>query len=970
MIENISNTKIAQYTYFTMPSAAPQPETSDPYYPTAASDDLTTLYTETYTEKDFEKLVAPTVDQDKVVALSSSGVNVDDIPLNEYEFFVADTKISNDENAIADKIRRLKEHTDGMYKTAMHDDIITINSLYIGSYSQANNTSFVGDSATTEKVLNLNNLPVTAGNTWAAEKLMSIGEDVCATNVAKMQNIYSAVEMMDLPDPDDDASIVEKANEILIKDNKMLYTEMDMQEIVDTLTAVSDTDIEQAIIAGEAITFHSLAARVKAPISHETKGAIHANISRISTTNATTTTNSITTNRTPVTATPNADSTRISPFASSSVSSSDAVTDAGSTNADATTTTNTSPATDSASTTVSQQSNEATKSLVFESNVAAKVKEIRSQINTIRANLTLQAARNISERLPLESTELSKIALELTAQRNKQVETALDNINLDVAHKQATVETLGVVTRMKYNNDASLFIQIQSDEAATLADFDHILSKYEEQALTPQAYLGESINTVKSQIAGVLAANNIEVTPLSIQAATALVANNDEITLDELNSTMIIAAKMTAFFDEMTPEIVASMIKEGINPYTQSIDESLAFAAHKKIPAMQKSVAASIVALEEKGQINESQKQELIGMFQILNSISKNKDAVIGYINKNELSLNMANLQAAVKHATTASTGIDASIDNLFGEIEGFKIAADTAKKRMDTAHISNKKLANLAKIIQNSQLTDLNTPDLASKVSSTIFPFVKAAVKKELGKFTDYDTLPDSFKEKLDVAKHVAPEVIDMLAEKEIPVTINNIYLMHKFINEPKEFSAALAKEEFFPESFEELEQELAAASDQAEETASDAMSNGDTATYDQNRNLHEMTTFLQKLNQTGNSFELPITINGVAKMVNLYINNDTHDQDTLNAAISYDTKNLGTVTANVRIANDTVKYEITTSSDDATNRLQAGDSALVKMIESLGYSVTQAVFTSLAESVTAETSIVADDSLINLVV
>ncbi|OON93688.1 MAG: hypothetical protein ATN31_05490 [Candidatus Epulonipiscioides saccharophilum] len=1043
MVENISNTKINYYTYF--------PTAIQNYIPINSnlSENLAPAHDISLNQLDNNYLNYEKVfDQSNETLQNLNNLNPDllsldiaDLPINEYKYTIKNTNAfsknnpyNEEDQLLEDKIRRIKQHTDGMYKTALHDEVITLNSLYIGSYSQSDQSIFSNKAIDTKKVLELNQLPITSGNTWAAQKLMDIGEDVSPKNVAKMQNIYTAVEMMDIPDTSKTEEENMKTspdshnpNMALIQDNQMMYTEMDMQQIVDRLTNVSDDQLTELIISEQPLTIHTLSAAAKSiSLSNEQKETLHINTNLIL--NSTSSLNKSLASTIPIES-----SNSMTDYLDSEalLYSTEEISD--------------SPETDSldsnlvtklTSTSVSEQNYEL-KNFSFP-NLDAQINDIRSQIEIIRAHLTLDAARNISEKLPLESTEISKIALELISYRDNQIETTLKNINLEPTpdNKESISQTLGVVTRMKYNKDASLVIQLQTNESAPLADFDNILSKYNEHALTPRLYFGESINIVKPKIEQFLQTNNIEVTPLSVQASTALIANNSEINIDSLADTMVIASKMNTFLSEMTPEIVASMIKEGINPYNNTIDSSLNFIAQKKLPAMQKTFAQSIVALEEKGQINQLQKDELIAIFQVLNKITKNQEAIAGYMQKNKLELTMSNLHAAIKNISPGT--VDQVVDDLFGEIEGFKFADNTAKKRINSTHMSNQKLSDIAKIIQNTKLTDMNEPNLSTKIASTIFPFVKSALKKELGKFSNFDTLPDSFKEKLDVAQHASSSVLNALADKEIPITINNIYLMDKFINHPNKFADALAQElanglaqesaeqltnglsqnfaeqftnglspdsterlanglsqesaeklanelfhnsanglanesskglfqeDYFPESFDELADDLKNAANHLEDNAFNSMSNGDTDNFNHNHNLQEMTSFLEKLNKVGDSFQIPIVLNGVPKMVNLFINNHENNPELKTAAVNYNTSNLGQIIANIHLSADKIGYEIITSSNFASEKLSSANNSLISRIQDLGFTVSQSEFTSLESSEDSDSISITDDSVL----
>ncbi|OOB80045.1 MAG: hypothetical protein BEN19_06960 [Epulopiscium sp. Nuni2H_MBin003] len=885
MLEKIANNNVmATYQYAVMPKEQQQTiifEEKQSSYEKQAEQAQNMMYDSSW----FNQLEMNYTFEEDMEQLAKSGVNIEDLAIDDYEYIKETQDVGQVTSKDRAKVERLKEHTDGMYKTAIQqEDAITVNSLYMGSFTTVNTTSFTNDNVL--HVLQMNNLPDTTGNVWAAGKLMSIGEDVSRANVVKMQNLYNAIELMDLPTDDGELSNLEKATKTIIEEEKVMYVEKDMQDIVDIISGAKDSDIQRALDTDGFVTINNL------------RESMHIN-------------------------------------------------------------------TEKALGKISEQNNDTLHKManedydenspdikdVIDIKQPSKIDDIKEQIEIIRAKLTVQAARNISAKMPLESTELSKIATELTNNSQNMMERAAKNANLELTkeNKDTLEVVLATVTQMQYSKESSLTLQIQSSEEATLSEFNQVLSKYKEQELTPEARFKENISTVKDQIQSVLEQNDLPINPLSIQSATALILNEQEITLESLEDTMVIANKMNTFFEEMTPNIAASMIKEGINPYYSNIDTILSFVAENKAEDNKKSVAQAIVALSENGQINDTQKDELIGLYQVLNSIENNKEQVIGYLQKNNLPLTINRLQEAVKYVNDGN--LEAIIDDMFGEIEGYK--RKSTKQKIDDAREINKDLLEATKIVENSKLSN-NTTDLSTKIQSMIYPFVKSALKQELGNFKDMDTLPDSLLEKMNVAKNASSAVIDKLNEKNIPVTINNIYLMDKFMADPNEFSEILKQKmdtnEYFPKSFLELEEELEEIYEDAYEQKQSALAEGDINSYKQNKSIEEVTQFTKTLNDQDGVYQIPFIISGEARTVNLYVKDKAKAlgqiKDELNAVISYDTKNMGTVVANLKITPDTVKYEISAKDDYTTNKLSNKSQNLNKMIEEIGYKVKEALY------------------------
>ncbi|OON94173.1 MAG: hypothetical protein ATN32_08380 [Candidatus Epulonipiscium fishelsonii] len=586
------------------------------------------------------------------------------------------------------------------------------------------------------------------------------------------------------------------------------------------------------------------------------------------------------------------------------------------------------------------------------------MQEVKDYINIIRAKLNVEAARNISSKMPLESTELSKVAQELISMEDEVITDSLKMANIPVSeeNKQILEKVIETTNKMKLYPTQSVELQLETSEDVTLEKFNVALTKYDENALEPEKRFGEGLRSVKGQIEQFLQKNNFEVNNINKQAAEALILNNQELTPENMEQAKIIAEKLNTFLIELTPQVASTMIKEGINPYYSTIDNTLAFIEKENMPQLKTSVAEAIVALEEKGQISKSQKDELIGLYQILDRVVKNKEQVIGYIQQNDFELNLENLQEAVKYAGK-NTNIETVVDDNFGELQGFKQPLETAKVKIEQANLETEKLVNLSKTLENTQL-NLKPDD---KISSMIYPFIKSHVKKELGEFEGLDTLPKSVVEKIDTAKKVSPEIVSTMKDKEIPLTLNNIYWIQKMVDEPNLYGEMLRdynennkdnqkdnqKEQL---CFKEVREML----DEIKETASlekeIAVMEGDINQYKQHKQMEEMVTVQKELQKQDEVYQVPFMINGEQKLVHLYMNKKNKqsvEQDNdLKAVISYDTKSMGTVVAHLNISDEAISYEVRGETPEITKRLQTKGSNLDTMLKNIGYSVKQGIY------------------------
>ena len=818
-----------------------------------------------------------------------------------------DEKNQNKLDVLDDKIKRLKEHTDNMYLYGIttKDDDISINSLYKGSYS--GNYKPSGNQYTSQDidhVLGLNNLDVTQGNKWAAGKLVQYDMPVTEDALVQMQNIKAAVESLDYYEENEKALQDVAQDETpgdrpLIQGKKVMYSEMDIQEIVDELSGVNEGVIEEAIDGGKDITIGNL----KEIMHKNTTLALKANksIGKLSS------------------------NEKVDQVISKTLAAA--------------------------------VNKEAEASNIYEKAETPRptVEDVKTQINEIRAKLTAEAAQKISEKMPLESTELSKIASALRAQEETTITEALTQLEVPVT--KDTVDTIKNVMEatklMATHTPQAINLQIAVPET-TLEEVHRVLGAYEEQETPVERRFGETIKKVESQIAEFLETQNIQPTKENIQAAKALITNDMEVTHENINEILPLVTKVNTFIDEMTPYRAAALIKEGVNPYKLSVENTLDWIAQTKVPELKGNIAEMIVALEDKGNITEDQKQGMLGFYRILHAVDKQKEDVIGYLFKNKSELTLEKLQEAAKYVGKKEH-IEASIDDNFGELESIETKGNTAKHKIEVSQEITKQLIDATQLLEKMELP-LTKENITSihKLNAILYPFIKKHYKEEVGKFEGMDTLPPSLLEKIETIKQIKPEIVQFMEQQNIPITINHLYWMQKLIEDPNLYAKMLQDnkmlEEDMPKDLEKLEEKVKELLETSKETKENAMKNGDIGTYKNYKQLQEMAALQSDIMEREGAYQIPFVVNGEARLVHLYIKKHAStkqaEKEGVNAIIKYDTKHSGIITATINIKKDELQYSVKGETQEITDKLRGRGGELNRMLDEIGYLVTKETY------------------------
>jgi hypothetical protein len=779
----------------------------------------------------------------------------------------------NSKEKTKEKIDRILEKTDSMYYYAMTSgQPITIANLYKGSYAGGEKKN--GTSCTPTQISSLlarNGLQESESNQWAVSKLMDLGIEITSSDVVKLQNLDAVVQKLaDYAYGEEDSMDEDTA---LMEEEKILYIEKDIQDIVDELTEVDDKIIEQVISEGKEVTIRNL----REAMLKGTQKVLDAQ--------------------------------------------------------------------------------HTSRSNLGENETAFSKETIKEQIREIRAKLNVETAIRLSEKMPLESTQLAKVAEALTQIQEEVAIEALNKTEVPVTQENvsAVTDMMQIVEAMKRQPQKVVNVQVESNEQATIQTIHQAVIAYEENETVAEDRFGENLKKIENQVKDLLQKLEISATHENQVATKALIASQMEVTPNRIEEVSTIVNKVETFLSDMTPTVVAKLVKEGFSLYQLNINEVVSWLGEEKVPQLKENIAEMIVSLSDKKQVTEEQKQSLLGLYQILDKVEKNKEEVIGYLYKNQLPLTVEKLQEATKYSGQ-TTHLEKTIDDKFGELEELNTYSETAREKILLSEQEVKKLVDVAKMLENMTITPTREHEQKiTQMLSTLYPMIKSEVKKELGHFEGIETLPDSFLEKLETIKNLSEQTIALLSESDIPITVSNVYWMEKMVQDPKLYGIMLQEnnllEEGFPESFEEFEEKLARLNQTVTSEKESSLSTGRYDRYKDFKQISEMLGFQKTQANLEGYYQIPFLLDGEMKLVNLYIEDDkqTHtaqEKSTLKATIRYETAHLGQVEAILNLDKEQIEYQITVEHSEYLGQLAAQQKQLDKFLEQLGYSIAGAKY------------------------
>ena len=191
------------------------------------------------------------------------------------------------------------------------------------------------------------------------------------------------------------------------------------------------------------------------------------------------------------------------------------------------------------------------------------------------------------------------------------------------------------------------------------------LSSYESSSTEIRRDLGDSIKKAfAGSVDSLLTANGLDVTEGNRRAVRILGYNSMEITAESIEEIKYFDAKVTGLIDKMTPPVVMTMIRDGINPLECTIDEldeKVSSILKEQGNTAEQKYSEFLVRMEETNSNTQNERNAYIGIYILLYNVEKNDGAAIGSLLQSGRDLTFGNL---LTEERTMNLGVDLSADD------------------------------------------------------------------------------------------------------------------------------------------------------------------------------------------------------------------------------------------------------------------------------------------------------------------
>lgn len=662
---------------------------------------------------------------------------------------------------------------------------------------------------------------------------------------------------------------------------------------------------------------------------------------------------------------------------------------------------------------LSSEENSSQKEVTIPVN-ANNVAEItaKRQLEEIRLKLTTESANAMAAKgIHIETEGLSKVVEELKKIEDTYYQKLMNEVG-GTGEEQLSLlkETTESINSLKaapatilgatYPTRNIETLQSLSEVGkSTTEQFKAANESYEALMTKPRSDMGDSIQKAFTHIDEMLDSMGLEKTAANERAVRILGYNSIEITDDNITAMKNYDAKVNALFENLTPPVTATLIKNGVNPLKMTVDELNDQAIQLKTEygkTEEESFSEYLVRLEDNKEITEEERKSYIGVYRLLRQVEKTDGAAVGSLVKAGQEITLNNLLTAVRIGKHGS--IDASIDDNFGSLVSVNLVGESITSQINSAYNENNS-ANAdesasvkeATEYQNQILKQLMEEITPEKINNTLqtmeetFGDVSLETLKEqfntnLSSHGNGDAAVASNMESIRKLAESTSEEQKFLKEYEIPNSLNNIaaakamnenssilfeniQALKKSIQnaakseaEVEDSSASSTEEEVglddiyntfldstgdpeeLVKSYEELQTETQKLFDSALEQ--DEVSVSDLRLMNDIRNVMNLTVNLSKKEY----YSIPIqTQNGVTAM-NLTVVHQGEQKGS--ASISLPSETLGTIKAELSITDKKVKCFITAENKTTVDLLQKEQDALTSQLEENGLTTQELYF------------------------
>ncbi len=338
---------------------------------------------------------------------------------------------------------------------------------------------------------------------------------------------------------------------------------------------------------------------------------------------------------------------------------------------------------------------------------AASIKA-RRQLEEIKAKMTYEAGYRLAkEGIRIDSVSMNRLLNDLRALENRYYSDFFRQSGAapgsftqnDVDLLKDTTQKLKEIENMPA---ALVYDTVDKAENITINElfrdgqgtYSHVMGKFNDTFETvmtaPSAKYGDSMEKAFANVDRLIENAGLPVTEETRRATRILGYASAEITPENINKVAEYDGKLQETFADLTPSVTVQMIRDGINPLNQKLDDLILKASEikqEKGISAEDSYAAFLVNLDRKNELTPEERDAYLAIYRALHQIQESEDSALGNLFRTGTEPTLQGLLTAIRSGK--ASGHETIINDTFENLS--KVAGDVDR-------IENKIRAGLSK--------------------------------------------------------------------------------------------------------------------------------------------------------------------------------------------------------------------------------------------------------------------------------
>lgn len=325
-------------------------------------------------------------------------------------------------------------------------------------------------------------------------------------------------------------------------------------------------------------------------------------------------------------------------------------------------------------------------------------------------NIDTKNLRELVENLKKEEDSLSKFFIQ-----NEDIETGYSlekrEASLSEIIKISSYAIRGGAT-YRFGADLESF---RYDGKISLSSYHKAGLAYEKLSTSKNIKFGDTIEKALENTDKLLESIGLNASYENKRAVRLLAYNESEINISNINTVKRVSLLAEMTLKSLRPDTVARLISNGKNPLDMEMEEL--FSEINEDDENREGFAKYIYNLEKKKELNNDEREILIGVYRILKQIQKTDYSVVAATSLDDKALTLRNFLKEIRQKKHLS--FDKSVDESFGELERELSSKVKIDEKIDVAY------SRLLAIKLENELTEVDE-EYYSRVSDEIIGEIK----------------------------------------------------------------------------------------------------------------------------------------------------------------------------------------------------------------------------------------------------